>query len=547
MAQHNPNPWSNPMPLLEAGAAMMKSALRHVAAGCTAALLATSALVPAHAAGDPLRAGVELNQTSVLAGQSRVIYVRLSLEGLDITPDENRKRAALNVSLVLDRSGSMADEGKMDYLRKAASLAVDRLTPDDTLSVIEYDDQISVMWPARRVRNVAELKSLIEGLEPRGSTNLAGGMIRGVEEAAGALNGPASANGTITRVMLMSDGLANTGITEPREIARLVRDARSKGVRVSAMGLGRDYDEDLMQAIAENGGGRYYYIEHPSQMARIFKDELGTMFETCAQDLDIEFTGSARIRKAEMIGFDDVKPGRALTRDLEDMFEGEKRSILLRLEVDVPPSGTLDLGKLSLRYRTAGTGKAHAVTQDLQVTASTDAGAVGKTLNKSVAADAALAESDRVQKEQVLLYQQGRGDEARRNLSALAKDLEASNRDLDDKRLTQKIEALNVESRQMSEAAASPAAQKDYLKASKQRLYQAKSGKRTGFALQPGDKGREVELLQEALARAGNYKGPIDGIYDDDVTRAVKAYQKANNIAVDGVAGAGTMDKMGLY
>ncbi|MFO0007257.1 MAG: hypothetical protein ACK559_39695, partial [bacterium] len=94
----------------------------------------------------------------------------------------------------------------------------------------------------------------------------------------------------------MSDGLANTGITEPREIAELVRTARRKGIRISALGLGRDYDEDLMQAIAENGGGRYHYIEHPSQMARIFQDELGTMFETCAQDVDLEFAGSTRIR-----------------------------------------------------------------------------------------------------------------------------------------------------------------------------------------------------------------------------------------------------------
>jgi peptidoglycan hydrolase-like protein with peptidoglycan-binding domain len=99
----------------------------------------------------------------------------------------------------------------------------------------------------------------------------------------------------------------------------------------------------------------------------------------------------------------------------------------------------------------------------------------------------------------------------------------------------------------MNEAAASPTAQKDYLKASKQRLYQAKSGKRAGFSLQKGDKGLEVERLQEALKQAGTYKGPIDGVYDDDVTEAVEAYQKSKNISADGVAGAATMDSMGLY
>jgi len=521
--------------------------LGRIAAILAAAFLASSALASPPGAANPLRGEVEVNRTAVLKGSSRVVYVRLSFEGLDLTPGTQKDRPALNLSLVLDRSGSMADEGKMDYLKRAATLAVDRLAPADTLSVVEYDDQISLLWPARRVTSVGELKALIERLEPRGSTNLAGGMMRGVEEAASALNGPASARGTITRVMLMSDGLANTGITEPREIAELVRAARRKGIRISALGLGRDYDEDLMQAIAENGGGRYHYIEHPSQMARIFQDELGTMFETCAQDVDLEFTGSARIRKAELIGFDEVKPGRSISHDLEDVYEGEKRSLLLRLELDAPAEGPLDLGKLTLRYRKVGSGETHEIAQDLRITSSTDATTVNRSLNAGVEAEAALAESDRIQKEQVRLYQQGRGEEARRNLSALATDLETRNRDLKDERVRRKIEALNVETRQMAEAANSVSAQKDYLKASKQRLYQAKIGKRTGFALQPGDRGREVELLQEALRKSGHYTGPVDGNYDDDVTKAVRAYQKANNIGVDGVAGAGTMDKLGLY
>jgi len=535
------------MPINGTGGFLSRKPISRIAALLAAAFLSSSALSAPGSSANPLRGEVELNRTAVLKGTSRVVYVRLSFEGLDVTPGETKERPPLNLSLVLDRSGSMADEGKMDYLRRAATLAVDRLDATDTLSVVDYDDQITLLWPARRASNVAELKAMIDRLEPRGSTNLAGGMMRGVEEAASALNGPASAKGTITRVMLMSDGLANTGITEPREIAELVRTARRKGIRISALGLGRDYDEDLMQAIAENGGGRYHYIEHPSQMARIFQDELGTMFETCAQDVDLEFAGSTRIRKAELIGYDGAKPGRTITQDLEDVYEGEKRSILLRLELDAPAEGPLDLGKLTLRYRKVGSGETLEITESLSVTASSDAGAVSQSLNKAIEAEAALAESDRVQKDQVRLYQEGRGEEARRNLSALASDLEAKNRDLNDERVRRKIEALNVENRQMAAAAASPSAQKDYLKASKQRLYQAKSGKRTGFALQPGDKGREVELLQEALRKSGHYTGPIDGIYDDDITRAVKAYQKANNIAADGIAGAGTMDKMGLY
>ena len=523
--------------------------LRRAATGalCSLVLAAGIAANPAAAAGDPLRGQVQLDQPTVLAGGTAVVYAVVNFEGIDVDPGTAKQRPALNIALVLDRSGSMSDEGKIDYLKRAAKLAVDRLGPKDTLSIVEYDDQITVMTPPRHVGNLSEVKAMIDQLEPRGSTNLTGGMMRGVDEAKGALDGPANAEGTITRVILMSDGLANTGITDHAEIARLVRGAKSEGIRISAMGLGRDYDEDLMQAVAENGGGRYYYIEHPTQMARVFQEELGSLFDTCARDVEIRFNGTAIVRKVDVVGYDDASGTKDTKRALEDVFSGEKRSVLLRLEIATPASGHVDLGQVVLNYKGAKSGALGNFTQALAVDVTSDRAAVDKARNRQATAEAALAESDRVQKEQVKLYQAGKHDEARKNMSSLAKDLEAKNADLKDERIRRKIEALNVENNQMSAAAASPSAQQDYLKASKQRLYQAKSGKRAGFALQEGDNGLEVERLQEALKKAGAYKGPIDGKYDADVKTAVEAYQRSNNMPADGVAGASTMDKMGAY
>jgi Ca-activated chloride channel homolog len=513
---------------------------------CSLVLLGAAAIAPAFAA-DPVRGQVQLDQPTVLAGGKTVVYAVVTFEGVDVDPGTAKVRPPLNVSLVLDRSGSMSDEGKIEYLKRAAKLAVDRLGTTDTLSIVEYDDQITVMWPAKRVGNLSEVKSMIDGLDPRGSTNLAGGMMRGVDEAKDALDGPAAKSGTITRVILMSDGLANTGITDPGEISRLVRGAKKDGIRISAMGLGRDYDEDLMQAIAENGGGRYYYIEHPTQMARVFQEEMGSLFETCAREVEINFTGKAIVRKVELVGYDDASGTNATRRSLEDMFEGEKRSVLVRLEIDAPSSGRVDLGEVELSYKTAKSGEAKKFTQTISVDVSSDRAAVERARNKQASAEATLAESDRVQKEQVKLYQSGKHAEAQKNMTSLAKDLEAKNQTLNDDRLRRKIEAINVENRQMNEATASPTAQKDYLKASKQRLYQAKSGKRTGFSLQEGDKGIEVERLQEALKQSGHYKGPIDGKYDADVKKAVESYQKAKSIPADGVAGAATLNEMGAY
>ena len=519
---------------------------RATAAFCSLALLGGAAALPAYAA-DPIRGQVQLDQPTVLAGGRAVVYAVVTFEGIDVDPGPATERPPLNLALVLDRSGSMSDEGKIEYLRRAAKLAVDRLGKRDTLSIVEYDDQITVMWPARRVGNLSEVKAMIDRLEPRGSTNLTGGMMRGVDEAKDALDGPADQDGTITRVILMSDGLANTGVTDPGEIARLVRGAKRDGIRISSMGLGRDYDEDLMESVAENGGGRYYYVEHPTQMARVFQEEMGSLFETTARDVEIRFSGRAIVRKAEVVGYDDASGTVNVRRALEDVFAGEKRTVLLRLEVDAPSSGRADLGQVDLTYKTAKSGEAKTFSQTLALDVSSDKKAVDRARNKVATAEAALAESDRLQKEQVKLYQAGKRDEAQKNMTALAKELEEKNAVLNDERVRRKIEALNVENRQMSAAASSESAQKDYLKASKQRLYQAKSGKRAGFSLQPGDKGLEVERLQEALKKSGHYKGAVDGLYDADVKTAVEAYQKSNKMSVDGVAGAETMDAMGLY
>jgi Ca-activated chloride channel family protein len=315
------------------------------------------------------------------------------------------------------------------------------------------------------------------------------------------------------------------------------------------MGLGRDYDEDLMQAVAENGGGRYYYIEHPKQIARIFEEELATMFRTAAKDCEFTFDGSSAVRKSEIVGFEGTN-GQDVSQSLEDFYAGEKRSVLLRLEVAAGQTGDLNLGTLKLSYKSAKDQSAKSYSSPVNVSVTTDASAADRAVNKPVAVEAALAETERSQKEQVKLFESGRGEEAKRNITAMAKDLETRNVVLQDQRLKKKIESLSVENRQMTAAAApaaAPEVRQAYLKASKNRLYQAKQGKRGLQQLQLGDKGLEVEQLQDALKREGFYNGPIDGLYDTDVKGAVESYQRSKKVDADGVAGASTLDELNLY
>jgi murein L,D-transpeptidase YcbB/YkuD len=172
-----------------------------------------------------------------------------------------------------------------------------------------------------------------------------------------------------------------------------------------------------------------------------------------------------------------------------------------------------------------------------------------RSLNKDVSVEASLAESERGLAANVKLAASGQTDKAKAANASIISDLKTKNASLKDERITRKIEALNVEQDEITQAAAAPApdAMQNYAKASKQRLYQAKTGNRAGYVLQTGDKGIQVERLQQALASAGLYRGKVTGVYDQPTADAVKAYQKKNGVDADGVAGASTQMRLGLY
>ena len=500
------------------------------------------------AAKPALSSNYSIERSVIVRGGTHPVYVlvRFQAPEMDVRPGQ---RPPLNLSLVLDRSGSMEDKGKIEYLRQAAKLAVGRLSERDVVSVVEFDDRITTMWPASHVHNVGELQAEIDQLTPRGSTNLAGGMERGIEEAQDARRDLHLSDGTLSRVIVLTDGLANTGITAPGEIAEMAADARRHGVRVSTIGLGLEYNEDLLQSVAEGGGGKYYYVEGPVQLARIFEEELHSAFATCARDVHISFHGNGVVRGAEMIGFSSSS-GRDVSADWPDFYAGETRTMLLRLDVAADRDGPLDLGHFDVAWHDAQNGATGTLDMPVRVSVSDDVAASDRSLNKDVSVEASLAESERGLAANVKLAGTGRADEAKKANAAIINDLKAKNGVLKDERITRKIEALNVEQQQITNAAAPaapPEAMEAYVKSSKQRLYQAKTGNRANYVLQPGDKGIQVERLQQALSSAGLYKGKITGTYDKPTADAVTAYQRKNGVDADGVAGAETQMKLGLY
>lgn len=526
------------------GRSVIKETLWLFGVSLVAAVLLT-AVGMAYAKSVPaLKSDLSIERSAILKGKARTLYVLVHFTAPDLDIPMSQ-RPPLNLTLVLDRSGSMADAGKIEYLRQAAKMAVASLSARDSVSVVEFDDRITTMWPATHAGDTAELQAQIDQLMPRGSTDLASGLQTGVSQNKSAEDRLHLSRDTLDRVILLSDGLANTGVTDHGEIARMASSARNEGVRVSTIGLGLDYDEDLMQAIAESGGGKYYYVESPVQLAGIFEHELKTAFTTRARDVHLAFHGSRAVQSAEILGYG--SGARDVSADWPDFYAGETRSLLLRLEVDVDETGPLDLGRFHIAWRDAQSSASGTLDLPIRVDVTEDEAASARSLNKNVAVEATLAESERKLADNVNLVQAGKTDQAEASNAAVIADLKAKNATLKDERIARKIEALDVESHEMSAAAASPAAAQSYLKGSKQRLYRAKSGNRGSDALKLGDRGLQVEQLQKALAAGGFYSGKITGVYDQPTAEAVRKFQQSKQIPADGIAGAATQAALGLY
>ena len=241
-------------------------------------------------------------------------------------PEVHFPRPGLNLALVLDRSGSMAAARKMEYARQAAIFAVEQLLPTDRISVTLFDDQIETIVPATPVLDKPAIVRRIASATPRGSTDLYGGWVQGVRQTETGL-----VPGGINRVLLLSDGRANVGVTDPNILADEVRGFTARGIGTSTLGVGDDYNEDLMEAIALAGDGNYYFIESPAQLMDLFQSELHGLMVTSGQKVSLGLEAGEGVTIVDVLNdFDKLDTGR---HKLPNLVLGMPIPVVIRLSV----------------------------------------------------------------------------------------------------------------------------------------------------------------------------------------------------------------------
>jgi Ca-activated chloride channel family protein len=322
---------------------------------------------------------------------------------------DDARRSPMNLSVVLDRSGSM-EGAKLEKARQAAAMAVDKLNDDDIFSLVTYDDQTDLLIPPERVGgrdHREELKARIHRIQAGGSTALHAGVTLGAKQVRRFFE-----KERVNRVILLSDGIANVGPSSTSDLSRLGRELRGDGISVSTVGLGDDYNEDLMTALAEASNANYYYVKDAEKLPGIFAEELGAARALCARSVTIHIEAPDGVRLKEIVGRPDIEcHDRTAEIKMPEMFGSEKRRFLVRCVAE-KPADTIEPATVELNYATVAGVQAPAQRLAPKVVFTEDQKKADSSVRMEVVQEQSVVEN-RVAKEQaVKLADEGKAKDA---------------------------------------------------------------------------------------------------------------------------------------
>jgi Ca-activated chloride channel family protein len=254
--------------------------------------------------------------------------------------------APLNLALVIDKSGSMDTPEKMPYLKQSLRVFLQSLASNDIVSIVAFSDNAELILPANKVGNGSWIESTINRIQPGGSTNLYDGLMMGFKEVD--RNYDVRRN---NRVILLTDGIANVGTTDPNRIAADAKAYNDKGIYLSSVGLGKDFNDPLLSTLATQGKGGYNFIDSAAEMDKVFRQEVGGMMQKAASNVSVVITPGQGVSIDSITGYDGRPPAGTFQITMQDMGTSDSQVVMAKLYVTSGANGRRAIAKVDLNYK----------------------------------------------------------------------------------------------------------------------------------------------------------------------------------------------------
>lgn len=360
----------------------------------------------------------ELDRPYVLSDEEQSVVLKVGLRAQ--ADSVNTERLPLNVAIVLDKSGSMGSDQKMEKAKQGVYEIIERLNEGDIISVVVYDNYPRVLIPAQPLENKAEIIKFISQIYPSGSTALYAGIELGAEELRKHIS-----DYCLSKIILLSDGLANVGPQSSEELASLGLRLELEDMIISTIGVGLDYNEDLMTALAQESGGNSYFAKDSGELPRIFAEEINEAKTYVAKDIKVRIDTSEGVEPLDIIGRAGEVGDKYFNAEISALYGKNEKYALFEMKVPKAVHGvSKTVANVRIEYTDTSTGKIITREQKVNIQYHKDANFVFSKEDKGMLKETTLTKTSEIKNQAIKLADEGKFKEAADYIGAQSAALE---------------------------------------------------------------------------------------------------------------------------
>jgi len=371
-----------------------------------------------------LKASGQLVQNKVLLGSDGTVGLSLTLQADDLAAGDSPEARNVDMVIVLDRSGSMQGR-KLKDARRAVLKLLSNLSAKDRFAMVTYSDGVQIASGLVNVTqdNRVDLVTAVNGVRAGGGTNLGAGLQAGINM----LRTPYRSNNA-ARVILISDGLANRGITSVKSLTGIASAAVEGEFAVSTVGVGIDFNEQLMTAIADRGTGNYYYLENPAAFAEVFQKEFYNTQSASITGLKIQIPVNTGITLSDAAGYPiNIHNGQAVFYP-GNLRSGQSRNLYLTLQIPTNSQKTFELDHIQIHYQHNSRSYVTTLDESLTIACVNDQKKVYSSIDKTSWSEKIINEDfNRLKQEVASDIKSGKKQEALKRIEKYHHEQEAVN------------------------------------------------------------------------------------------------------------------------